>query len=300
MNPTNSSSPRLCSVCHADISDRRSDATICGSKPCRNARGAAGYHQRLTEKPCNVCGTAAPRKRNEHTCPGCIGEAHRRALTTVEQTVTCRRCSTPMHTITKKNTHTATTLSTGLCDPCREVSKERQSEVKRGSSNPNWKGGVEPVRKGMAGVVARMRVSNPMHSPSVAARVRATKRHLIATGRLTYRRGARHHLWKGNREPSFVLRSRLLGWVKAVMARDGFRCTVCQAHRDLEVHHVTPFRTVVETCVAELGLPPLRDVGVNTDAFQKLSDLVVARHTLSDGITYCKAHHAANDSRRRP
>lgn len=84
------------------------------------------------------------------------------------------------------------------------------------------------------------------------------------------------------------------------MARDGFRCTVCQAHRNLEVHHVTPFRTVVEMCVTELGLPPLRDLGVNTDAFQKLSDLVVARHTLSDGITYCKAHHAANDSRRRP
>lgn len=304
MNSTTSlQDVRRCNVCRVDISDRRRDATICGGKACRNVMGAAAYHLRRTAKPCAICGKVALRKRQERTCVGCRGEAHRRGFSEVRQTVTCRKCGASLYVVTKKLTKTNQSHAVGFCEQCRQNLHKRRSEVKRGSLNPNWKGGVRKTRKTPEQLrlerSERMKRNNPMKSPETAKKVGNTIRSLIAAGELTHRKGPGHHLWKGNREPSFVIRARLSPWVRAVMARDSFRCVDCPKRRNLEVHHTKAFDAIVEECRTELGLGRLVDMDVNSVEFGRLSDLVVAKHDLSIGITYCKPCHAKHDSRRR-
>lgn len=299
MKVTSSSTPRSCEHCGTGIDHLRSDATICGSKPCRNSKQQHSYHSRLKKKTCARCGAECLLKRQENRCEPCSHLPRVLKFQEIEQSILCRKCGSLIETVRRKKTKTSDGLRTGLCDSCRSIGLKTRSEIKKGDRNPNWKGGYVYQPRGKGKIIKRMIESNPMMDPTVAAKVRTTKRNRIESGELTYKSGMSHHLWKGNRKPSFVLRSRLLNWTKTVMTRDGFRCTDCGAKGSLEVHHVRPFKDIVDGVIKSTKSAKLGDMDVNSEEFARFADLVVSEHRLSDGVTYCKPCHARNDSRRR-
>jgi hypothetical protein len=67
---------RLCNYCACDISDRRSDATICPSVECRRAYGRAKYHVYLQDPARNERRNENARKSRDR-CRDKINEASR-------------------------------------------------------------------------------------------------------------------------------------------------------------------------------------------------------------------------------
>lgn len=52
-----------------------------------------------------------------------------------------------------------------------------------------------------------MTLNNPMYNLKSLEKRTRTVKHKIATGEIIYKRGSQHHLYKGNRPFSFMVRS---------------------------------------------------------------------------------------------
>lgn len=122
--------------------------------------------------------------------------------------------------------------------------------------------------------------------------------HWARKGRAKYI-GPKHWRWKGNRAPSFTLRTRLSSWVRKVMDRDGYQCTNCHAKGYLEVHHLKPFRDIVDEVLKAMSLTRLADLDTSSATFEAVCKSVIAKHTLEIGVTLCKRCHAEVDKLRR-
>lgn len=88
-------------------------------------------------------------------------------------------------------------------------------------------------------------------------------------------------------------------WVRPIMERDNFKCQNCGTKRDLEVHHIKPFRMILLEASQKEHLN-LNDFHSFTDEeFERLRNTIVEMHTLNDGITLCKNCHKMVDVYRR-
>lgn len=97
---------------------------------------------------------------------------------------------------------------------------------------------------------------------------------------------------------NLVKASVYLEWGKEVLERDCFACRECGKRKELEVHHLRPFRKIIETVANKLL--------VDLNNYDKLSDKefdlfvkeIVKEHKLEDRITYCKDCHKKFDKYR--
>lgn len=81
-------------------------------------------------------------------------------------------------------------------------------------------------------------------------------------------------------------------WVIPIMARDEFMCQACGSSRDLVVHHLRLFRDIMKAASAGQRAE-------TPDERLEIARLVVALHSLDDGITLCRACHKKAHGKKR-
>jgi hypothetical protein len=275
------------------------------------------YEKRIKEKQCICCQKTFFGKQKETNCGECKslrGQRHTLAYSTIKQTVVCKRCGSFMeYKDTIDNGMTADIAkSKVLCLVCLENSKEslknrtlseeakekiRQSKI--GAKNPNWKGGQPPKRDRdivLLEMSLRMQQSNPMKNPETVRKVQDS---IKSMGGVIHPKGREHHLWKGNRKHSFVLRARTSRWSRRILERDGFHCTRCGAGGKLEVHHLTPVRDIIDLLLEKFNKNHLEEFDINSEEWDCFASEFEKENDKVDGISLCKQCHAIVDNRRR-
>lgn len=88
-------------------------------------------------------------------------------------------------------------------------------------------------------------------------------------------------------------------WVKPILERDNFQCTICGAKAPLEVHHTYPFRKIFFEAIDELSLNPNEYMEWTAEEIASLEEVIINKHTLDIGITLCKDCHCKVDKYRK-
>jgi len=146
----------------------------------------------------------------------------------------------------------------------------------------------------------RMKANNPMFKKETRLKVSQTLRKKIQNGDIKYKKGVIHHLWKGNRGFNMDCRNRLYKtWTFPVLQRDKFQCTLCDEHRNLQVHHVVELRKIISEILEENNVEKIIDIDSKSCQYENLIQQVVDDHRLSYGITVCKKCHGEIDERYR-
>ena len=114
-------STRKCKFCGGDISHLRANATICGSKECRNAY--ARWKKNAPKEPrfCEICGTPIdnlPGQRRICKNPECEAEQKRRKYAQALKEKVCEKCGKTFMGTQKQK----------LCEECRNISKKENIE----------------------------------------------------------------------------------------------------------------------------------------------------------------------------
>lgn len=298
-------------------------------------KGKDAYHLRLKEKLCTCCKKPFNAKDKESLCVNCKQIPREHNFELVEKELRCKHCDTIVEIVTKKNNNRNVLFErTSVCDDCRLVNKKRRSEYmklnnpvfnftedqlaerakrsKERLSDPKvlnkqvelmfnglrkWKQSDEyqvwmiEYRRKMS---KKMLEHNPMHNPDVVAKNTDTRRKNGVF--LKYPKGPKHHLWKGTSPRAGLIRTRLyINWVRPIMERDGFKCTICNTKRHLEVHHLSEsFKDILKKFLGETSIKDLSD-----DDFDKLSVDVVDYHQHVEGITVCIDCHRTIDPQRK-
>jgi len=84
-------------------------------------------------------------------------------------------------------------------------------------------------------------------------------------------------------------------WIYPIMARDEFSCQNCGTVRDISVHHLRTFKSIVRTVVKRN--PQLS--ADNPEDRYILAKLITKEHTMDDGITLCQSCHMIAHGKKR-
>lgn len=103
--------------------------------------------------------------------------------------------------------------------------------------------------------------------------------------------GPNHPRWTGLADVKALVRQYFTDYqVKPTLARDYYRCSLCESQKDLHVHHIIPIQTIIDSV---LSMNPHLDLD-NPDDRHKLSVLVINNNTFQDFenlATVCKECH---------
>lgn len=150
--------------------------------------------------------------------------------------------------------------------------------------------------EGRQRISKRMLKNNPMKQPDAVQKSILTKKKHIQSGELVYKHGSEHHLWKGNGSFSEACRCQLYPyWTYKILERDNFSCTMCEAKRQLQVHHLKPLREILEEVKQMFNISSYHEI--SPDKRQPLIDEVLKLHKQEDGITVCSICHSKIDPR---
>lgn len=272
------------------------------------------YANRRKEKLCRYCEKTFLGKDKEKVCDNCKklrGEKHTESYKKIEQTLLCPVCGVNMgkRIVIANGMSTKEGKSKKLCADCLERSKSNRPKMteltkqririsKLGDKNPRWNPNKKPKRErsdGLLGIKKRMTENNPMKNEATKEKVRKTK----LRDPIKYKRGPAHHLWKGNRANSFVLRTRLGPWIKTVLRNDNYKCCRCEKTGALEVHHLIPLRSIVAYCLLKFSKQNLDQFDINSQEWERFVQMVLSFHFKEKGISLCKKCHTTIDYRRR-
>ena len=101
-----------------------------------------------------------------------------------------------------------------------------------------------------------------------------------------------NHYKGGESEVVDDLRKCIKQWKFDVLKKYNFKCYFTDTKKDLVVHHLKSFMTIVQESCAELSLPLYRKFSeYQGDEFQKLKKLVIDKHTIDIGIVLERKIH---------
>ena len=106
--------------------------------------------------------------------------------------------------------------------------------------------------------------------------------------------GENHYNWKGGEsEVIESFRKSVKEWKHLVLKRDGFKCVLTNSNKDLVIHHLKSFNTIVKESSEITGIPVLRKVSdyENINDFYTLRDEVINSHSIILGITLNREVH---------
>lgn len=97
----------------------------------------------------------------------------------------------------------------------------------------------------------------------------------------------------GNSKVLEALRHSIYFWRKEVRAKYGNKCLVTGASKNVIVHHLVDFKTILDESSKELGIPVHEYIGEykNYDDFVSLKNRVIEKHTTSIGIPITRKVH---------
>lgn len=106
--------------------------------------------------------------------------------------------------------------------------------------------------------------------------------------------GKNHYNWKGGEsEVIDILRKSIKEWKKEVLLRDDFKCWITDSKKDLIVHHLKSFNTILNEASLNTGIPVLRKLSDyhNIEDFYILQKELIKLHTIECGITLTREIH---------
>jgi len=286
---------KTCKFCNNDFETRYTKKDWCNNDVCLLARKREKYEADIRQKTCR-CGNKFFGTRKGKICEECTKKIKHNKLEEKLVNVICKKCGNFQYTERLiREIHASDTIKTKkLCNKCLEKGRIAASESKRGELNPNYKHDKPIIQTETREEMSeRMKVNNPMFRKDVRNKVAKTFKEKIKKGEIKYKTGKDHHLYKGNRKRSFILRSRLKPWIKKWLEFYDYTCNECQKRGGkLEVHHVIPFRDIISKytdCLNDLSY----------EEFEYISELIIKEHENIEGITYCKECHSKIDNFRK-
>lgn len=259
------------------------------------------YESRLQSKECVICKEKFLGKRQERNCANCKGVKNL-DWEVKDRPVICPDCGITLRVekvkVGRKAKLRQNKKSIRRCRPCQN---KAISASKKGDKNPNWNGGPKPKRSReevLEFLSNRMRENNPMKIPETREKVGATIRRKIAVGEIVYKLGKENHLWVGNRERSFTIRSRLYKkWALPIRRKSKGICENCHTYvGKMEVHHTEErFSDIIR----KFSPIPLCDL--THEDFEEVSKKVVDYHVVNKvpGAALCIPCHKNIDPQRR-
>lgn len=197
-----------------------------------------------------------------------------------------------------KSFSTGKTSKYEMLSPSEINSFEKKQILKKGQRQ-------ERPPKERTDISQRMRANNPMKNPETVAKMQATLRSRIESGEISYKKGRESPNYRGNNTIRDVCKSRLYKiWTLPILKRDNFTCTSCGSAKNLQVHHLKPFRDILEESMNKFGisyserLKPIKDW--DPDLLDNLISDILDSHKLEFGVTLCKACHEKEDFYYRP
>lgn len=140
----------------------------------------------------------------------------------------------------------------------------------------------------------RMKHNNPMRIAAVKNKRLTTFKQNLEDGKIIYKRGSEHHLWKGNRDFNNSCRTFIYNkWTIKVLERDNFQCTNCSDKNHLQVHHIKPLRIFIQEIKDKYQIDSF--LNIDPKNWQLYIDEILSLHKLEDGITLCSKCHADID-----
>ncbi|MBU0906686.1 MAG: hypothetical protein KKE05_00855, partial [Nanoarchaeota archaeon] len=113
-----------------------------------------------------------------------------------------------------------------------------------------------------------------------------------------HRSGENSSAWRGgiSKLTDMIRRALYPVWTYPVMERDNFTCQHCGNYRDNHVHHLKPLKQIMDKVILENPKLSLDD----SDDKIRITSMVIAHHTLKDGITVCKLCHISIHYSEKP
>ena len=90
-----------------------------------------------------------------------------------------------------------------------------------------------------------------------------------------------------------------ISWKRPILERDDFKCQKCGSRKNLEVHHLSPFRDILRDVSKKLNLNLSKYNEWSVEELNLFREEIIKEHKLEDGITLCKLCHMEEDRFRR-
>lgn len=311
---------KKCVICGKTYENRDKRSVIC-SNECYKVLMRERYKVKKYKKPCKMCGEIFEGTQKQVVCEKCLLKVNKDRANNLKKgyerkkrkfivNYFCRECGIHYKDDIVFLTRLKSKINEKqLCPVCLKI---KISDEKKGDKNPNYKKNLKTFTYERYGKLitvrreeppempeetsARMKKNNPMFDVEVREKVGITLRSRYENGEIKVKTGKDNPLWKGNRKPSFIIRTRLNKWVRSILERDDFTCKNCGLRGGkLEVHHIESFSSIIK----KFSIKPLKDYNVNSEEFEKLIQDVIDYHQNNDvGITYCVKCHSEIDKKR--
>lgn len=314
---------RVCFNCGTSLEGYRKNSKTCKNPECKKAynnwKAREKYNSSLIEKECDYCGEIFLAKTKQTRCKNCSKKRDTNVFKKVEQKLVCTNCGKVLEIVLKNKTKDIPEiLPYKVCDECKKSSKEARSECMK-LNNPSYeksltkKEYIEKQKKleeynnkenklkrkkiFLKRTSERMRKNNPMFKEEVVGKMRKTFKENISNGKIIYKKGKEHHLYKGNRNFNKQVRIELREWVRKKMELDNFTCTKCgKTNCELQVHHLEPLRNIIIKFLEKYNIA-LEEFELGDKTCLSILKDIKEYHfnNFSIGITVCQDCHSKLD-----
>jgi hypothetical protein len=285
---------KQCEICNDEFETRQNSKTVCNKKECYNQKFREWYKNHEIKKVCKFCGNEYLGTCKSLNCENCRFKKEYEKKKEILQYF-CKYCNDLIKQEEVEYTFERKKLEDRdrVCNSCVLKNREKISENMKGELNHNYRFNKPIIKKETKEEMAeRMKLNNPMKNKEVSQKVASTFRNKIESGEIHYKKGKEHHLYKGNRKKSFIIRSRLKNWKQKWLSFYNYKCSECDKGGKLEIHHTIPLKDIISRYTNSLE-------SLNDEEFEKISEMIVKDHDEVEGLVLCKICHSKIDPHRK-
>lgn len=331
----NKKEPRYCEVCGKSIDDLPGQRRICLDSECIAEQKRRKYAASKKEKICKKCGKTFLGTIKQTCCEVCrLEHNHSDCFKTIKQTIVCKKCGKILKIVEKAQSgRVKNVLEKGVCEECKEKSRQESSKrmqkanpmynidtkVKVSRTKSKIMGGQvlseEETKKKLLDknshipetkeeTSIRMHLYNPMYNLETRNKVSNTIKQNILEGKIIYKKGSEHYLWKGNRTFNKAVRIELRNWVKSKFEESNYTCQKCgKTHTELQVHHLEPLRDIIQNFLDkhDYTIDYINSIQGNEEYFSLIKEIVEYHEkNMQIGLVVCpNCHYEIDESYKR-
>ena len=285
---------KQCEICNDSFETNYKSKTVCNKKECYNSKFRKWYKSHQIKKVCKFCGNEYSGTSKSVNCDGCKFKKEFESKKDILKYY-CKYCSDLIgeEEVDYKFQNKKFDNHDRVCNLCTLKNRENLSNNMKGELNPNYRfDKPDIIVETREELSERMRINNPMKNKDIAKKVSNTFKEKIENGEISYKKGKEHHLYKGNRKKSFMIRSRLKNWKQKWLSFYNYKCSECDKGGRLEIHHTIPLKDIISIYTNSLE-------SLNVEEFEKISEMIIKDHDEVEGLVLCKICHSKIDPHRK-